>query len=309
MMLRLRRRSTLLAFVLLAVGFPGAAAPTTAAGPGQIAFESDRGGTGYHVWVMDANGRSQTKLTPFTPSSAGRDSQGFDPAWSPSGKQLVFESGFSNEKYSDLWVMNANGSNPQQLTDLGSPTRNPAWSPDGRRIAFQNNGTGTYAIYVMAAKPKAPARSLTLGLKSCADPAWSPDGTKIAFDQGGDIYVMDASGKGRRPLKSPGIDANPSWSPDGKWIAFGSTRSGSYQIWVMNSTTSRLTRQLTGKSRSEGQNFDPSWSPDGRRIAFTSNRDGNLEIYSMTTAGTSQTRLTTDPGVDLVPNYSQPPRS
>ncbi len=294
--------SSLLFIAPVVVGFLAAAAPAGPPVPGRIAFESDRSGS-YQVWVMDANGSSQTRLGPFT------DSESFDPAWSPDGKQLVFENASRNGKYSDLWLMNADGSNPKRLTAMGTPTRNPAWSPDGTKIAFQNNRTGNYAIYWMRPKPRAVPNNLTLGLKNCTDPAWSADGKKIAFVYNGHIYVMNAAnGKGRVQLtKAPGGDANPFWSPDGKSIAFGSNRSGSSQIWVI-STSGRSQRQLTGRSGSDGQNFDPSWSPDGKTIAFSSNRDGNLEIYSMNTNGTNQTRLTNDRGVDLVPNYRQPLR-
>jgi TolB protein len=312
-----RRRLILVSVAFLAAPFAGAATTARVAAPGRIAFESDRavqgGVPGYHVWVMDSSGKSLTLLRPFPlPTDATkRDSQSFDPAWSPDGAKLVFESGYKSGKYSDLWVMNAASSNQAttQITDLGGPTRNPAWSPSGKSIAFQYspNVAGPYSLYVI---PAVNASPLTLPhlpkplASNCADPAWSHDGSKIACDGRGDIWTMTADGKGRRPLKNPGLDANPSWSPDGKLIAFGSTRSGSSQIWVMSSKGGAV-RELTGRSRSDGQNFDPSWSPDQKTIAFASNRDGNLEIYSMSASGSNQRRLTTDPGVDLVPNFTQ----
>ena len=78
------------------------------------------------------------------------------------------------------------------------------------------------------------------------------------------------------------------FSPDGKKIAFITSRSGSLQIWLMNTDGSDQ-HQLTFSS---GTNYFPTWSPDGSRIAFRSDRDGNPEIYSMRADGSDVQRLT-----------------
>ena len=51
----------------------------------------------------------------------------------------------------EIWVMNADGSNPHQLTNNAAMDLSPSWSPDGNRIAFVSDRDGNDEIYVMNA--------------------------------------------------------------------------------------------------------------------------------------------------------------
>ena len=310
------RWSVRAAVVALSVALLPAA--SSAATTYKIAFESTRTGT-YQVYTVIAEtGSAQAQLT----GTLLADRQNFDPAWSPGGKELVFESDRANGRYSDLWKMSQSGKKPQKLTDLKGPSRVPAWSPDGKWIAFAFGGpfvpTGTYIYRITLipfnSMPGTSPRFLTKTASgSCSNPAWSHDARQIAFDcnSGGDTQIWRMSARGGTPTqltkKGEGQNSNPSWSPDGRQITFGSNRSGTSQIWVMSEKGGAPT-QLTGKSSRDGQNFDPSWSPDGQTIAFASNREVNMEIYSMRADGSGQTNLTKSPAVDLAPNFWQNPR-
>lgn len=128
-----------------------------------------------------------------------------NPQYSPDGKKIAFASARGGETYT-IWIANADGSNPVQLTDrIERSAASPRWSPDGRLIAFD---------------------------------ALEPDGTQ-------NIYVIDAAG-GPPRLLTPGSSQTglPNWSRDGKWVYFFSDRLGQPDIWRVPSqggTAERVT--------------------------------------------------------------------
>ena len=90
---------------------------------------------------------------------------------------------FSSERdgNGEIYVMDADGSNPTNLTNNGATDGGPAWSPDGGKIAFTSERDGNYEIYVMDADGSNPT-NLTNNSAWDSEPAWSPDGSKIAFE-------------------------------------------------------------------------------------------------------------------------------
>ena len=95
-----------------------------------------------------------------------------------------------------------------------------------------------------------------------------------------------------RPLTDhPEQDFIPSWSPDGTKIAFTSYRTGSEEIWVMDSKGANL-KQLTNNTYGD---WSPAFSPNGRQIAFTSDRSGLNQIWLMNVDGSNPQALTSFP--------------
>ena len=75
----------------------------------------------------------------------------------------------------EIYVMDADGGNQENLTNHPAYDGQPDWSPDGTKIAFVSLRDGVSQIYVMNADGKNPIR-LTDGPRWKYDPDWSPDG-------------------------------------------------------------------------------------------------------------------------------------
>jgi Tol biopolymer transport system component/serine/threonine protein kinase/tetratricopeptide (TPR) repeat protein len=247
----------------------------------EIAFSSNRDGKP-EIYVMDTGGSAKPQRLTF---NTVEDKA---PAWSPDGKKIAFDNVRVAEIESDIYVMDADGSNQTNLTHSTGYDTRAAWSPDGKKIAFASNRAGAqtgFDIYVMDADGS-NVKQLTSDPEFEDDPSWSPDGAHIAFTRATrqdsyEIFVMNADGSNPVNLThNPASDNSPVWSPDGKLIAFSSSRTtnnrASQDIFVMNADGTNP-RRITTNSASD---TEPAWMSDSHHLIFQSNRDGNFELYA-----------------------------
>ena len=223
------------------------------------------------IYVMPMHG-SATRLTTDPAIDAS-------PAWSSDGR-IAFMTR-RHDFGSELYVMNADGTNQVRLTTSAGDDDMPSWSPSGQQIVFQSARDANIEIYVVNADGTGLTR-LTNNAAADYQPDWSSTG-KIAFmstrdHPAGEIYVMNADGSNVVRLTDNAItESSPAWSPDGSMIDFSLTVECIYyyydyfcgqDVLVMNADGSNVRRLGTGDSR-DLMNADPAWSPNGNAIAFT----------------------------------------
>jgi Tol biopolymer transport system component len=114
------------------------------------------------------------------------------------------------------------------------------------------------------------------------------------------VVVAQSQLPGKPLTTDPATDLRPAWSPDGLQIAFFSSRSGNYDIWVMDADGGNQ-RQRTDDPADDRR---PAWSPDGKYLAFDSDRAGSRDIWVMDADGGNQRPLTSGPAQDSFPAWS-----
>ena len=254
------------------------------------------------------------------------------PTWSPDGQTLAFVSTADPDTQciqqtcsSDIYTIDADGTNRRQLTTDPEADREPAWSPDGTRIAFLRGCVDivkecTQVLYLMQADgrnqtPVLDAAGAPIREEFASTPSWSGDGRQIIVyihrrGENGAFAIPTAGGS---PLKLHAFTwtQEPATiyeygfrrSADGTRIVF-IRQTGECQvdpctrhIYVMNADGSSK-RQLTYDGT---ENTYPVWSPDGQQILFISNREGTWGMYKMDADGNDQRQL-----VQNLDGFSQP---
>jgi Tol biopolymer transport system component len=257
------------------------------------------------VYTMNADGTAQTRLSPLPGYTA------WTGAWSADGSQIVvslFEiSALNNDEAgSDLYIVNADGSSPRQLTTMDGSEYLPSWSPDGTRIVFISQPGDSQQIVYTINVDGGDAQALTDATGRAYMPVWSPDGQQILYTSnhtGTDyIYTMNADGSDVRAVVTAGLyNWGAGWSPDGSRIVFNSYRDENTDIYVVDLDDLSETKLTDSPSN----DLMPAWSPDGQYILFASTQNDVTDIYRIKPDGSELTNISNNPSlINQYPNWS-----
>ena len=165
----------------------------------------------YQIVTMEKNGNNANNI-PFV--------EGWDPTWSPDGKQILFASDRNGPV--QLFVMRNDGKNLHQISNLPAMRGRSDWSPDGQYIVTYSGEAWHRELYIMNADGS-EARQLTPTGGNSQGPSFSPDGKWVAFTayfdkysdiHGCEIYIIRADGTDlRRLTNNDYCDYQPRWGP------------------------------------------------------------------------------------------------
>ena len=228
-------------------------APAIAPDGGTVLFESQRSG-GFEIYAIDLgpNGTAMGPVRQLTALGGGFTN---GPSWTKD-RRIVFGSNTTGS--SDLYVANADGTNPTKLTSDPEGDGNARVSPDGQTVAFTRVIGSSFYIFTTPIGGGALTQLTTGGTENYA--SWSPDGASIVFTQGtpngGEIWVMNADGGSKRRVTTGAIDHWPRFSPDGTKLIFSSPRSGGTHLWTVNLDGTGMLRLTTG---APGDDIEAHW--------------------------------------------------
>lgn len=279
------------------VGADGSSEPTQLVASGDspvwsldgttIAYVAPAPNWGAEIWVVSTEGSSEpTQLT----------ANGSSPARSPDGATIAYVAkvAFDQDQRGELWLMDADGGHPRQLTHLlstqGEEVRSPSWSPDGSRVVFVGVPLewGTESIWVVDTDGANLRQVTTEG----GAPRWSPDGRRIAYvvppSEGpwGTVWVSNVDGTGRThlPCDSQG---DPQWTPDGR-IALDCSDG----MHLMNPDgTNQQLLLAADQGKPLATESARVLSPDGTQVTYATGAGKRTDIVVHTIDGSTQITL------------------
>jgi len=235
-----------------------------------------------------------------------------NPQISPDGKRIIYIRNYfdiqSDKQFSNLWIINTDGTENRPLTTGNHNDFNPVWSTDQRTIFFQSNQDGSVQIYKMWLDGGQISK-LSNTTTSQGGINLSPDGDWIAFsmfvpEKKVPFAEMPSKPEGAKWNDPPIVIDELVYRIDGG----GYVHSGHDQIFLL-STNGGSAIQITSGAYDHGN--DLSWSTDGKSIYFSGNlRDDadyqplNSEIYKVDISTQAIEQLTDRFGPDQSPKVS-----
>ncbi len=227
------------------------------------------------LWRSKPDGSERLQLT-YPPLMA------YLPRWSPDGKRIAFFGGPPGKPY-QIYLVPAEGGNPELVRPDEQAQADPNWSPAGKSLVFGGLYLGKSSIRVLNL-PTGGVSHLpeSDGLFS---PRWSPDGKSLAAVAVNSQRLMLFSlqtQKWTELVAGMTVDY-PNWSQDGNYIYFRNTvatvHPSVYRVRVSNR---KLERSASLGTERSGFGFFGQWfglAPDGSLLV---DQDASLtEIYAL----------------------------
>jgi dipeptidyl aminopeptidase/acylaminoacyl peptidase len=225
-------------------------------------------------------------------------------AWSPDGREIVFESNASGR--TNVWKMHADGSDPTQLSHSEDRQFAAVWSPDGKWIVYQQDvgGAEIWDLFAVPAGGGDPVNLTNTDRIAESNPLWSPDGSKIAIAYKPkespitDIAILDWKTRQVRKLTNEQEQdrrwTTDAWGRDGKFIL--ATRSNAlftdsdvYLIEVATGKAQKVTSH-SGQQLFQGNDL----SPDTKTALISSNAQGGFFNVALLDVASGKIRWVTD---------------
>lgn len=240
-----------------------------------------------HHWIAPGSDLMNGRLIL---SEAGKNAETEGVAWSPEGRLILR---FSQNNQDSIWQIEADGSNPKQLT-FNSNDIEPAVSADGNTIIYSSKQTGIYRLWRM--DKNGENRKLLTDEEGEAETFanCSPVSPVCVYQRGwksADIYKISLTTGEKTPLITFGQQMRPAISPDGKSVAFYSL--GENDVWSLAIAAiddGRILKQFPITETVVARYV--RWTPDGKNLAYIDTENKVSNIVFQPAGGGSPRRIT-----------------
>jgi Tol biopolymer transport system component len=236
-----------------------------------------------NIWVAPAGDASRAR--PITSGSGKNDGE---VAFAPEGGRVIYSSNASGDQ--DIWIINADGSSPKQLTANARVNGYPAVSPDGRYIIFMSDRSSGPHIWRMNIDGS-DQRQLTNGSGE-QSPQFSPDGRWVVYRKAyGKATVWKVPAGGGEPVQlSDRYSTHPTVSPDSKLVAYRYRDENA--PWRIAVAPFEGGEPLKTFDLPATFGVPLRWTADGRAVAYVDTRGGVSNIVAQPLDGGAVKQLT-----------------
>jgi TolB protein len=205
----------------------------------------------------------------------------------------------------ELFVMDYDGYDPQQVTADGYLNLMPTWAPDRKSLiytAYRDRKQQIMRRELATGREEVLVSPSSLNITA----TFAPDGNSITYaaaqEGNSDIYQIELDSRSAKQLTSHNsADLSPSWSPDGRHLAFTSDRGGRPQIYIMDADGSNV-RRLTYDG---DYNAAPAWSPKGDWIVYVCRvPNEGFKLCRISPNGEQRKQITSSQSIDDSPSWA-----
>jgi acylaminoacyl-peptidase len=231
---------------------------------------------------------------------------------SPNGNKILYQRNFNDimtdESFSNIWVINFDGSENRPITTGNFKDNSPKWSNKGDKFVFKSNREGKQQIYLFNIANNS-IQKLTNFQYSISSIKWSPDDSYLLFssfidDKRDKLIKMPEKPKGAKWNDPPVEISDLNYRYDGS----GYRKPGETQFFTLP-VTGGTPRQISNIP-AEKRAFQGEWI-DNNTIVFSANLNedsdyntNNTEIYTLDINSGIQKALTSREGPDNSPKVS-----